>query len=1116
MSSSLHPIVQALGTCPGFHQLCRALPGRGEHRTLSGAIGSAASATVAALHEHSPNRLLVVVAPSPRRAIEIEVDLELFLGEGTSFLFPQREARPYESSEPHLEIGALRVEAVEALLGGRTRLLVTTLRALQERAPIPAALAGLRLTLRVGEETGFQTLIGDLTERGFERVPIVEEVGQFAVRGGLLDVFSFGTPEPLRVEFSGNEITSLRFFDILDQRTRGTTTEAHILPVYFQRDSAAATLVSRSLLELLPADALLLSVHQEAKWRPELDRTWTYVCRLHEELTAEGQSPDPPDTLFLPANEAEEKLAGLARIDLAATPGATPGAAHGASPGSQNSLACTAPPAIERDMKRLSAALRATSATGGRSLVLCDNRGQCERLEEILVGAKKIPLGAHVVVGSLAAGFILESADPPLQVLTDHEIFRRSRRVRSRRRFRGAVALESLSQLSPGDYVVHMDHGVGVFRGLQHVEIGGEEFESMSIEYAGGEVLRVPVYRLDLVERWVGESEGAAPPAVHRIGGKRWKTLKRKANEAIELMTFELLRLYAKREAAEGFAFSSDTVWQKEMESSFLYEDTPDQRAATEVVKRDMESTKPMDRLICGDVGYGKTEIAIRAAFKAVQDGKQVAVLAPTTVLVEQHRHTFSERLADYPVRVRALSRFRTPTDQKKILNGLADGAVDIVVGTHRLLSPDVKFPHLGLLIVDEEQRFGVRHKERLKQLRASVDVLTLTATPIPRTLHMSFMGLRDLSLIRTAPRDRMPVITHVIPWSDQILAEALLRELDRGGQAFFLHNLVSTIHGAAERIKALVPEARIEIAHGQMSPRQLDRVMRNFVDGEIDVLVCSSIIENGLDVPNANTLIVNRADRFGLSQLYQIRGRVGRSDRRAFCYLIAPNELGDAAERRLSVLEHHTQLGSGYSVALRDMELRGAGNLLGGEQSGFAHSIGIDAYMRLLEQTVKRIKGEEDSQKFPYPDVSIPGSAYLPDSYISDSGQKLHLYQRLSKLAQIAEVASLREELADRFGAPPVHVEHLLDGATLRILGRRLGVERILVRAREARVNFRATVVPRLSVLERPLQDRSVSVEVRRMTPLSLVLHQAGPDSLVSTLILALNTLIEARDEAA
>ena len=1106
MSGTLHPIVQALGTCPGFQRLCEALPERGARRVLSGAIGSAATAAVAALHEHLATRLLVVIASSPRRAIEIEVDLELLLGEGTSFLFPQREARPYESSEPHLEIGALRVEAVEALLGGRTRLLVTTLRALQERAPIPADLAELRVSLRVGEEVGFQTLIADLGERGFERVPIVEEVGQFAVRGGLLDIFSFGSPEPVRVEFLGDEITSIRFFDILDQRTSGTTDEAHILPVDFQRGPESTTLVSRSLLELLPADTLLLPVHPEegGKWRPELDRTWSYVSRLHEELTAEGDSPDAPDTLFLPATDAEPRLNALARIDLSATAGG------------EIELSCSPPPAIQRDMARLSSALRAIAASGGRSLVLCDNQGQCDRLEEILGGPKKIPPGVHLVVGSLSAGFVLEAATPPLQVLTDHEIFRRSRRVRSRRRFRGAVALESLAQLNPGDHVVHMDHGIGVFRGLQHIEIGGEELESMAIEYAGGEILRVPVYRLDLVERWVGESESVAPPALHRIGGKRWKTLKRKTSEAIEMMTVELLHLYARREAALGFAFSPDTQWQKEMESSFLYEDTPDQRTAMEAVKRDMESKRPMDRLICGDVGYGKTEIAIRAAFKAVQDGRQVAVLAPTTVLVEQHRHTFAERLADYPVRVAALSRFRTPADQKKLLEDLASGRIDIVVGTHRLLSPDVEFANLGLLIVDEEQRFGVRHKESLKQLKASLDVLTLTATPIPRTLHLSLVGLRDLSLIRTPPLDRMPVITHVVPWSDSILTEALLRELDRGGQSFFLHNLVSTIEGAAAQIRVLVPEARIEIAHGQMRPRELDHVMRDFVIGEIDILVCSSIIENGLDVPNANTLIVNRADHFGLSQLYQIRGRVGRSDRRAFCYLIAPTELSAEAERRLRILEHHTELGSGYSVALQDMELRGAGNLLGGEQSGFAHSIGIEAYMRLLEQTVRRLQGAEEGREFPDPDVSITGAAYLPDSYIADSGQKLHLYRRLSKLSRMAEVASLREELADRFGAPPVHVEHLLDGAALRILGRQIGVERILVGKSEARVNFRATVVPRLAVLERPLQERSVEVEVRRMTPLSLVLRQVGPESLVSTLILALTKLIEARDAAA
>ena len=1070
---------------------------------LGGAVGSAATALVAALHHRFPTRLLVVVADTPGSASAAEADLEVLLGRGTPVLFPQRETLPYESGELHLEIGGLRVEAAEALLGGRARLLVTTLRALQERAPIPSELEELRVTLRTGEERRFQGLVRDLEERGFERVPLVEEVGQYAVRGGLLDIFSFGTPEPFRVEFWGDEIATIRFFDILDQRSKAAVAEAHVLPVDFSRERGAGSLVSRSLLELLPADTLLLKLGT-ADWPAELGRTWRHVRRLHDELRAEGQAPEGPETLFVDPREAEERLSGLGGIAVSPERNQTV------------RLDCRPPAAINRDMSRLGASLREAAAMEHKCLVLCDNRGQCDRLEEILGGPRKIPPGVQILIGSLAGGFELECAEPPLTVFTDHEIFRRSRRVRRKRRFRGAVALESLSQLSPGDPVVHMEHGIGVFRGLERVAIAGEELESMAIEYAEGEVLRVPVYRLDLVERWVGESETAKPPPLHRIGGKRWKTLKRRTTQAIEAMTVELLELYARRSAARGFAFSPDTLWQKEMESSFLYDDTPDQRLATADVKRDMESGGPMDRLICGDVGYGKTEIAIRAAFKAVQDGKQVAVLAPTTVLVEQHRHTFEERLADYPVRIGALSRFRTPKEQRQLLEGLRTGAVDIVIGTHRLLSRDVELARLGLLVVDEEQRFGVRHKERLKQLRESVDVLTLTATPIPRTLYLSLTGIRDLSLIQTPPRDRMPIITHLVPWSDPIIAEALQRELDRGGQVFFLHNLVETIGGAAERVGDLASEARVEIAHGQMRPRELDRIMRDFVDGEVDVLVCSSIIENGLDVPNANTLIVNGADRFGLSQLYQIRGRVGRSDRRAYCYLVVPDRLTDEAERRLRVLEHYTELGSGYSVALRDMELRGAGNLLGGEQSGFAHRIGIDAYMRLLEQTVRGLKGGEAKRQYPQPDVTMAGAAYFPDAYVSDSGQKLHLYRRLSKLARIAEVEALGEELADRFGTLPPEVRRLLDGAGLRILGRKLGIERVLVREGEARVNFRADAVPRLSVLEGPLRDHHVQVEVRRMAPLSLALRQATSDTLASTLILALSTLLDTHTQAA
>ncbi len=578
----------------------------------------------------------------------------------------------------------------------------------------------------------------------------------------------------------------------------------------------------------------------------------------------------------------------------------------------------------------------------------------------------------------------------------------------------------------------------------------------------------------------------------------------------------KILELYARRESANGFRLSEDTQWQTEMESSFLYEDTPGQEKATIHVKRDMESHRPMDRLICGDVGYGKTEVAVRAAFKAVQDGKQVAVLAPTTILVEQHRHTFAERLADYPVKVGALSRFRSSKEQKEILLGLASGQVDIVVGTHRLLSKDVDFSDLGLLIIDEEQRFGVSHKERLKGLRASIDILSLSATPIPRTLHLSLSGIRDLSLIQTPPRDRVSIMTSVVGGTDQLITEALHRELDRGGQAFFLHNRVETIYTTAEELQALIPEAKIGVAHGQMSGGELDEVMRSFVEGALDVLVCSSIIENGLDVQNANTLIVDRADRFGLSQLYQIRGRVGRSDRRAYCYLLIPDELSTEARKRLTVLEHYTELGSGYSIALRDLELRGAGNLLGAEQSGFAQKVGLDTYMRLLKKTIKRIQNGNEQEEWPEPDVSLDGPAYLPEGYISDSAQKLHFYRRLSRAGGQTEIEAIRIELADRFGSPPAETARLLDASVLRILGRSIGVERVIVSKNSARVSFREGIVPRMAVLEGPMRQRQAELEVHRITPLSLSLYQAGADPILETVTLALAALSSAHSAAA
>ncbi|MEX0837766.1 MAG: transcription-repair coupling factor [Gemmatimonadota bacterium] len=1103
------PILTALSTCEAVQAVGGSLPRPGTALTLGGVRGALGPAVVAALHEAAPERIFVYIAEDPQAASAAEADLEVLLGtDGAAHLFPQKEALPYEEHEPHLEIGGLRVEALEAVFSGRAQILVTTPRGLQERIPVPADLAHLRRTIRTGDETDFAALIADLEAWGFERVAMVEEVGQLAVRGGILDLFSVAAGEPVRIEFWGDEVVSIRTFDVLDQRSTGTLEETHVLPVDFRRSADDGAVhgdgaVTRSLLELLPADAVLT---RGGDWTvsEEAEHTWERVVTLHDDLVHSGAAPPEPASLFVPPEEMVGLVDAMPRLVLSEGEDA------------DHVLDSGPPPLIDRDMGKLESYLVDGARDGIETLLLCDNDGQLQRLEEILGGIGKIPTGTRLAIGSLQTGFELRCGESVLRVLNDHEIFRRPRRVRRSRKFRGAVALESLAQLTPGDHVVHMDHGIGKFVGLEHIDVGGDEIEVLAIEYAGGEVLRLPVYRLDLIERWVGATEDARPTALHRIGGKRWKSLRKKTEQVIEEMTAELLELYARREHSGGFAFSADTRWQMEMESSFLYEDTPDQRKAAEDVKRDMESSQPMDRLVCGDVGYGKTEVAIRAAFKAVQDNKQVAVLAPTTILAEQHRHTFEERLADYPVRIGSLSRFRTAAERRSLLEGVAEGSVDIIIGTHRLLSEDVVFKDLGLLIVDEEQRFGVKHKERLKKLRASIDVLTLTATPIPRTLYLSLSGIRDLSLIRTPPRDRMPIYTHVLPWSDQLLAEALHRELDRGGQAFFLHNRIETIYTIAEEVRGLAPEAKVGVAHGQMTGGDLDEVMRAFVDGETDVLVCSSIIENGLDVPNANTLIVDGADRFGLSQLYQIRGRVGRSDRRAYCYLIVPNQVTEDAERRLRVLEHYTELGSGYSVAMQDLELRGAGNLLGADQSGFANQIGMDAYMRLLHKTVDRLRKGETVDSWPDPDVSLPGAALLPDDYVSDSSQKLHLYRRLSKVEDPSEVGEIRDELIDRFGPLPDEAARLLDATLLRVLGRPLGIERILVRRQTARITFRENVVPKLAVLEGPLKARHAHAEILRMTPLSVQLERVGSDPIMETLTVALETLRDSRSAAA
>jgi transcription-repair coupling factor (superfamily II helicase) len=905
---------------------------------------------------------------------------------------------------------------------------------------------------------------------------------------------------PARLEWWGDEISSIRSFDLTSQRSGEEIAEITVLPLSGGRKGPETTrspdarsrspLGRQTLLDLLPADTLVLeeTAHPNAE---EVARAWREAEHHLEIARRLGETPLRREELFSDPDAWAAHLGRFPRILLREE---HPDLQAGFLP----------PESVDRNLGRLRALLQ-----GAPTLILCDNAGQLERLDELLHdGGEAAGPAAMLAVGALDGGFVM----PTLRVLTDHEIFRRARRLRRARRYREAAPSLVTGALTPGDYVVHLDHGIGIYRGIQTIMAGEAMIEAAVVEYEGGDRLNVPLYRLDQLERYRSATEDGdlAPPRLHRLGGSAWRKQREKTRAAIRQMAAELLELYARRKVVPAHAFPPDTRWQRELESAFLYEDTADQRKATEDVKRDMERPIPMDRLLVGDVGYGKTEIAVRAAFKAVQGGKQVAVLVPTTILADQHGRTFAERLADYPVRVAVLSRFLTPREQKKVLAETAEGRVDILIGTHRLLSPDVRFKDLGLLVVDEEHRFGVRHKERLKALRLSVHVLTLTATPIPRTLHLSLAGLRDLTLIETPPRDRSPILTFVEPWDDGLLEEAIARELDRGGQVFFVHNRIETIETIAARVRHLAPRARIEIAHGQMPAESLERVMLAFVRGEVDVLVSTMIVESGLDVPNANTLIVHDAHRLGLAQLYQLRGRVGRSHRRAYCYLITPDVIDPAAEDRLKVLEHHTDLGAGYRIALKDLEIRGAGNLLGAEQSGHAHAVGFDLYLRWLEETVRAVRaegrdGQPAEEPAPPPEVVFDGAAAIPDGYVADEDTKLDLYRRLARATRSDQIQELRQEMRERFGPLPVETQRLLDLGTLRVLGARLGIQHILVRGDEARITFRTGAAPRLARLTAALDDVQLAADVRRTVPLALRLVRLGGETLAPALVRAL-----------
>jgi transcription-repair coupling factor (superfamily II helicase) len=1080
-------------------------------------------AVVAALHQDLA-RPVVVVVPHVDQAQKLVEDLQAWSSAPDAVqLFREPTPLPYDRApwgegtrNNRLALLAL-LQAIDSPLGGDGRpavmpIVVASARALMHKTLPPREFLAHTRSLRVGQIIRLDKLLGAWLQSGYRPATVVEEPGTFSRRGGIFDICPPGATAGVRAELFGDEIESLRSFDLMTQRTIESLDSVLIPPASEALPKHGPRVADRladggrvdgaewlsdlpqleqgvpfptiefylpyfysqpaTLLDFLPAGALLL-VDDVAAVDAEMEE----IRRRAERLRAEreggdrllGLPPDYPPPIFEPP-AIMSRLAERGALALGGLleGGGGAGLAEAFQPG----------PRYGGQIKPLMDQLVRFHLNGERVVMVSR---QAARLAELWQehGIARAPVEELLqpppdgtvtfVKGTLGDGFSLRArlarddnrrtlvatrAEPLLHLFTDAEVFGWSRpEPRQAARTRAIAPETHYADISPGDLVVHIDHGIGRFEGLVTRTIAGVSHEYLLVTYAEQDQLYVPVHQADRVSRYIGADE--LRPALNRLGGAGWAQAKAQARQAVEEMADELLDLYAAREMVEGHAFSKDTAWQAELEASFPYVETEDQLGAIDEAKRDMERPRPMDRLICGDVGYGKTEVALRAAFKAVNDGKQVAVLVPTTVLAQQHYNTFTQRLAVFPVEVRMLSRFRSRQEQARILKELAAGKADIVIGTHRLLQKDVRFHDLGLVIVDEEQRFGVAHKEILKQLRTQVDVLTMTATPIPRTLYLSLTGIRDISIISTPPEERLPVQTHVGPYDGDLVRRAVLRELDRGGQVFFVHNRVQTINSVAQHLQRLLPEARIAVGHGQMHERRLERVMVDFVDGKVDVLVSTSIIENGLDIPNANTIIVDRAELFGLSQLYQLRGRVGRGARRAYGYFFyrSPARLTADARARLETLAEHAELGSGYSIAMRDLEIRGAGEILGTRQHGQISAVGFDLYTRLLARAV-HLKREQSGlpqepervqeEMLPLPDIvtiELPLSSYIPEDYIPESEFRFRLYRRMAGLTSLEAIDRIAAELADRFGPIPDEVDNLLFQLRVKLLASRAGV---------------------------------------------------------------------------
>ncbi len=988
-----------------------------------GVSGSLRALCLAHLLRDRPGLILV---EDMGEAEELADDLILLLGQDRVFALPQVELAPYDEKLLPLEKRSAQVEIYRRLRLGDPLVLVAGLRQLLQRHPDPRELdRGLHL-LEPGMALDREALLVSLEAAGFERVSVVEDIAQYSVRGGILDLYPWGQEYPIRLEFFGDEIESIRAFDPGMQ----TSTEP-LASVTLALHHEAPPEDGQDIFQLLRADTLVAGPTLDVL-RAHLDHGAKEILQAWKALPDHARTALPEQRYVTPARMVEQLLR---RPRLVFHESRRPDDEQVLNFRSRSQEA------FMRNLSLLAANLRGLHDEGYQTIILCDNHGQLERLSEILEEMDLPRARVPLAVGSLHRGFV--SHDALLAVYTDHEIFGRPRMRRHVKRFRRATALRRIENLEPGDTVVHVRFGIGVFEGLTTLKVNGHEREVLKIRYANNDRIYVRLENFRDVEKY-SAGEGVAAK-LSKLGSGEWERTQRKTKASIQSIAKELLALYARRRMSQGVAFGGDTVWQREMEAAFEFEETSDQLTAIAAVKEDMEASWPMDRLICGDVGFGKTEVAVRAAFKAVNNGYQAAILVPTTILAQQHYNTFSARYAEFPARVEVLSRFRTAKEQHQVLADLKQGKVDVLIGTHRLLSKDVDFHRLGLLVVDEEQRFGVLHKERIKQLKANLDVITMTATPIPRTLDMAMLGIRDLSLVNVPPSNRLPIETEILPYNPKAIRSAILRELDRNGQVYFVHNRVQSIDTIITQLRELVPEARFAVAHGQMSGPQLEKVMYQFMRRDFDVLVSTMIIETGLDIPNVNTMVVNRADTFGLSQLYQLRGRIGRSHRQAYAYLLTPSafDMTPDAKKRLHTIGEFTDLGSGFKIAMRDLEIRGAGNILGAEQSGHISAVGYELYNRLLEEAILEMKEELEPTDRPQRlecQVELPVDALLPATYVEDSGERVNLYRRLQQVQTVEEVAGLRGEVADRFGNLPCEAWMLFQLVELQALGRAAG----------------------------------------------------------------------------